>query len=59
MNATTKQWESYVDDAGRRHWRWPATTRPGGPAPGPQGQPQRALPRQQQAQLLPLHVRSR
>lgn len=24
MNAKTDQWESYLDKAGRRHWRWPA-----------------------------------
>ena len=24
MNAKTDGWESYTDEAGRRHWRWPA-----------------------------------
>src|SRR6059036_2108509 len=24
MNAETDQWESYIDRAGRQHWRWPA-----------------------------------
>ena len=26
MNARTDRWESYTDKAGRRHWRWPATS---------------------------------
>ena len=26
MNAKTDRWESYTDKAGRRHWRWPATS---------------------------------
>ena len=25
MNAKIDDWESYTDDTGRRHWRWPAT----------------------------------
>jgi hypothetical protein len=24
MNEETDQWESYIDRAGRQHWRWPA-----------------------------------
>ena len=26
MNAETDQWESYIDRAGRQHWRWPAAS---------------------------------
>jgi hypothetical protein len=29
MNTKTDGWESYTDDTGRRHWRWPAESRPG------------------------------
>jgi len=25
MNAKTDRWEVYIDKAGRRHWRWPAS----------------------------------
>jgi hypothetical protein len=25
MNAKTDRWESYTDEVGRRHWRWPAS----------------------------------
>ena len=28
MNAKTDGWESYTDETGRRHWRWPAADRP-------------------------------
>jgi hypothetical protein len=28
MNAKTDRWEIYTDRAGRRHWRWPATSAP-------------------------------
>ena len=28
MNAKTDRWESYTDRAGRRHWRWPASSVP-------------------------------
>jgi hypothetical protein len=59
MNAKTKQWESYVDEVGRRHWRWPAAPQLGNVTAGPQGQQRLALPRQQQAQLLPLFVRGK
>ena len=26
MNPKTDKWEIYVDKAGRRHWRWPASS---------------------------------
>ncbi len=26
MNAKTDRWEIYTDKAGRRHWRWPASS---------------------------------
>ena len=25
MNAKNDEWESYTDEVGRRHWRWPAS----------------------------------
>ena len=28
MNAKTDRWEVYTDKAGRRHWRWPASSAP-------------------------------
>jgi hypothetical protein len=28
MNAKNDRWESYTDRAGRRHWRWPASSEP-------------------------------
>ena len=28
MNAKTDRWEVYTDRAGKRHWRWPATSVP-------------------------------
>jgi hypothetical protein len=28
MNAKDDRWESYTDRAGRRHWRWPASSVP-------------------------------
>jgi hypothetical protein len=59
MNAKTKQWESYIDEVGRRHWRWPATPALAGVTTGTQGQQHLLLPRQQQATLLPLFVRSK
>jgi hypothetical protein len=59
MNDETKRWESYVDDAGRRHWRWPAAPRIGVQAGDGDRKPSRATWEQPQAMLLPLRVRSR
>jgi hypothetical protein len=28
MNPKTDRWEIYTDKAGRRHWRWPASSAP-------------------------------
>lgn len=60
MNAESKRWEFYVDDAGRHHWRWPAapqtSARTGN---GPQALPRGTLQRQQDLLLLPLRVRGR
>ena len=42
MNAKTEHWESYVDDAGRRHWRWPAA---------PQAEDIRGLPAPRSARI--------
>ena len=25
MNARTDEWMHYIDETGRRHWRWPAS----------------------------------
>ena len=25
MNAKIDEWQQYFDEAGRRHWRWPAS----------------------------------
>jgi hypothetical protein len=59
MNDETKRWESYVDDAGRRHWRWPAapvqSTRDGDARRGTL----RVAEESQQIKRLPLRVRSR
>ena len=41
MNAKSDGWESYTDEAGRRHWRWPAENQ--SPAVNPQSE---AGPRQ-------------
>jgi hypothetical protein len=52
MNANTDGWESYIDAAGRRHWRWPAANRQVS-AEGPRfdaGRHEIGLPLQQQAQ---------
>jgi hypothetical protein len=60
MIAKTKNWESYVDGAGRRHWRWPATPRPAADASalGTSALP-KARSLQPRAPLLPLRVRGR
>jgi hypothetical protein len=59
MNAKTEHWESYVDDAGRRHWRWPAAPQAedhrGLPAP----RAAVSLPRQRDLPLLPLFLRGK
>ncbi len=63
MNAKTDQWESYTDNAGRQHWRWPAR------GDGQMGadsryvgtrQPEKVgLPRQFLAQAVPLRPRGK
>ena len=63
MNAKTDRWESYTDEVGRRHWRWPATsTQMGAASPLPEsgsrykfGVPQQ----QQQAQRAPLLLKGK
>ncbi len=60
MIAKTKQWESYVDDVGRRHWRWPAAPQPAAASAAPPGNPgATASVPQPRARLLPLRVRGR
>ena len=59
MNADKDRWESYTDKAGRRHWRWPATSaaaeRSGRDAEA-DSRPRAGLPSPQQTSfaLLPL-----
>ena len=63
MNAKTDQWESYTDEVGRRHWRWPATnTQLGAASPLPEAEPRYkfGVPRQQQpAQRAPLLLKGK
>ena len=61
MNAKAKRWESYVDEAGRRHWRWPALAPAVGTAPGSIDAQRLALPRPrpQSALLLSARLRGR
>ena len=59
MNAKTKHWESYVDDAGRRHWRWPALPT-GNAAPGlPAPRAALSLPQPRTTPPLPLYLRGK
>ena len=57
MNAKTDRWESYTDEVGRRHWRWPAAdAQTGAVRPLPESGPRYSLglpSRQQQAQVAP------
>ena len=57
MNAKTDRWESYTDEVGRRHWRWPASeAQMGAGRPLTETGPRYLLgspPRQQQAQQAP------
>ena len=61
MNAMAKRWESYVDEAGRRHWRWPASPAAVGTAAGSFDAQRLALPRPrpQSAHLLSARLRGR
>jgi hypothetical protein len=60
MNAETKRWESYVDDAGRRHGRWPAVPQMSAWTGNVQQPTARETPREQRLDLLlSLRVRSR
>jgi hypothetical protein len=62
MNAKTDRWEFYTDEAGRRHWRWPATNPQMG-ATGPlreSGSRHKfGLPQQQLAQRAPLPLKGK
>ncbi|MEP7084700.1 MAG: hypothetical protein ABI854_08185 [Betaproteobacteria bacterium] len=55
MNAKTDGWESYTDDTGRRHWRWPAIGRQMENNPRAEAGPRQkiGLPEPQQAQQSP------
>jgi hypothetical protein len=62
MNAKTEQWESYTDEVGRRHWRWPATTTQLGassPLPDAGSRSKFGMPQQQQAQRAPLPLKGK
>ena len=62
MNAKTDGWESYTDEAGRRHWRWPAAVsqREGDhPLADPGPRQQIGLPRQQMALQSPLRLKGK
>jgi len=63
MNEKTDRWESYTDSAGRRHWRWPATSQ--GERDGPVSsvdadfRKRSGLPAPQQATFAPLLMRGK
>jgi hypothetical protein len=62
MNAKTDGWESYTDQTGRRHWRWPASetrTGAGNPLAEAESPQQFGLPRRQQAQHPPLRLKGK
>ena len=62
MNPKTDRWESYTDKAGRRHWRWPATTAPSerdGRDVDADSRPRTGLPLAQQALFGPLLARGK
>jgi hypothetical protein len=62
MNAKTEQWESYTDEVGRRHWRWPAAnaqTGAGGPLPEPEPRYKFGLPQRRQAQYAPAPLKGK
>ena len=57
MNARTDGWESYTDDTGRRHWRWPAADwqkEAGRPLANAGPRQKIGLPQPQKAQRSPL-----
>jgi hypothetical protein len=62
MNAKTEQWESYTDEVGRRHWRWPApNTQMGaaGPLPDAGSRYKFGSARQQQGQRPPVPLKGK
>ena len=57
MNPKTDKWEIYVDKAGRRHWRWPAsggTSKRDGQVDNDSGQRTVTPAQQQQGHFAPL-----
>lgn len=59
MNATkTDKWESYTDNAGRRHWRWPAANEMSVRVDA-ERRHDAGLPRWQHPQLLPVRSRGK
>jgi hypothetical protein len=61
MSAKTDRWESYTDEVGRRHWRWPATqTQLGASSPLPEsGSRYKFGVPQQQAQSAPAALKGK
>jgi hypothetical protein len=62
MNAKTDRWESYTDKAGRRHWRWPATSSTPereGTLVNADSRQRNGLPSSQQAYFAPLLARGK
>ena len=63
MNAKTDRWEVYTDKAGRRHWRWPASSAPseheGRDAALDSRQRASTPSQQQQAHFAPLPARAK
>jgi hypothetical protein len=61
MNDKNDGWESYTDEVGRRHWRWPASgAQYGAGRPNESGTRHTfGLPQQQQAQRVPLPLKGK
>jgi hypothetical protein len=61
MNEKTDRWESYTDKAGRRHWRWPATSvaQRDGRDVDADSRKRSGLPAPQQATFAPLLMRGK
>ena len=61
MNAKSDGWESYTDDTGRRHWRWPATNRQMEVSPRAESGPRQRIsfPESQQQHHSPLRLKGK
>jgi len=61
MNPKLDRWESYTDETGRRHWRWPAIDRNAEQNPRAEAGPRQRIgePQLREPQYSPMRLKGK